>query len=216
MGMVRKQLILPDHQTMHNNIVRIYANASDFDMESGLHWYERTRAYCEHWALYFDIPLPNVVGAYAVISPSLNKETNDKQLIDMLIAHVGGLPFEWLKVGVYGMRNKMKAKRCLEGDLTAVGGDKVTRFYRNILGIGDDDVTVDRWALRVALNDPTIMDTQGMTKKQYEHVHAAYVAASETLGVKPLQCQAVTWEVLRNKYFRKSNDLSYKPALKGA
>lgn len=214
MARTRKPLVLPSRKEMFNNIVRMYAEANDFDMDSGLHWYERTREYIKMYADLFGYPLENVVGAYAVISPSLSKELNDVQIVDLLIAHKGGLPFgKWLKIGTYGMPNKLKAKRCLDGDLTAVGGDKVTSFYRNILGLGDADVTVDRWALRVACNDPDIMDTQGLTKKQYEAVKDAYLDASETLDLKPLQVQAVTWEVLRNRHYRTSGDVGYKPVV---
>ena len=201
---------IPDEATMAENIRRTYQEATEFDMRSGLEWYPRTRAYCQKLADMFGLPLRNVVGAYAVISPSLTKEMNDEQIMKIIIAWKGGLKLEWVRVGVYGMRNKLKAARCLDGDLTAVSGDKVSRFYRNIMGIGDDEVTVDRWALRVALADPKIQDTQGLTSAQYKLVHDAYVNVSDELGLKPLQTQAVTWECFRNRYFRKSADLAYK------
>ena len=197
---------IPSQETMVENIQRIYADATEFDLRSGLDWYVRTRNYCQAVADFYGYQLRNVVGAYAVISPSLTKELNDFHIIKACWYHRLGIPLEEVNIGVYGKPNRRKAERCLNGDLSAVGGDKVTRFYRNILGIGDMDVTVDRWAIRVALNDPSIQDTQGLTKKQYESVHDAYVEASESMGLLPLQTQAVTWEVLRNKYFRKSAD----------
>lgn len=204
------KFVIPPQETMVENICRIYAQATEFDMKSGLDWYVRTREYIQEQANKFGYPLENSVGAYAVISPSLNKELNDRQLVTAMTVHSLGLSLEYASIGVYGMPNKRKAMRCLDGDLSAVGGDKVTRFYRNILGIGDMDVTVDRWALRIALHDETIQDTQGLTKTQYKEVHDAYVQASEGLGLLPLQTQAVTWEVWRNLYYRKSGDVAYK------
>jgi hypothetical protein len=204
------KLTIPPQETMVENICRIYAQANEFDLKSGLDWYVRTREYIQEQADKFGYPLENAVGAYAVISPSLTKELNDRQLVTAMTVHSLGLSVEDAKIGVYGMPNKRKAMRCLDGDLSAVGGDKVTRFYRNLLGTGDMDVTVDRWALRVGLADPTIQDTQGLTKTQYEQVHDAYVTASEQTGLLPLQVQAVTWEVFRNRYYRKSEDVAYK------
>jgi hypothetical protein len=203
-------MVIPPQETMVENICGIYAQASEFDMKSGLDWYIRTRQYCAAVAEFYSYPLQNVVGAYAVISPSLTKEVNDAQIVKACFYHKIGVPLETVKIGTYGKPNRRKAERCLNGDLTAVGGDKVTRFYRNILGIGDMDVTVDRWALRVAMNDATIQDTQGLTKKQYMAVHDAYVVASEQLGLKPLQAQSITWEVLRNRLYRNSGDVAYK------
>lgn len=207
---VINKLTIPPQETMVENICRIYAEANEFDMKSGLDWYVRTREYIQKQADKFGYPLRNAVGCYAVISPSLAKELNDRQLVTALTVHSLGLPLEDASIGVYGMPNKRKAMRCLSGDLSAVGGNKVTRFYRNLLGIGDMDVTVDRWAMRVGLNDPTIQDTQGLTKVQYKQIHDAYVTASEDTGLLPLQIQAVTWEVFRNRYYRKSSDVTYK------
>jgi hypothetical protein len=204
------KIVIPPQETMVDNICKTYAEATDFDMKSGLDWYVRTREYIRSESAKFGYPLPNAVGCYAVISPSLTKELNDIQFITAMKVHTLGLSLEDAKIGVYGMPNKRKAMRCLDGDLSAVGGDKVTRFYRNLLGVGDMDVTVDRWALRVALDDETIRDTQGLTTIQYKEVHDAYVSASEDLGLLPLQTQAVTWEVFRNKYYRNSEDVSYK------
>jgi hypothetical protein len=201
---------IPERKTMVENIQKIYSEATEFDLKSGLDWYVRTRKYCQAIADYYGYPLENVVGAYAVISPSLTKELNDSHIVKACFYHRLGVPLETVNIGVYGKPNRRKAERCLNGDLSAVGGDKVSRFFRNIKGEGDNDVTVDRWALRVALNDHTIKDTQGLTKTQYEAVHDAYVEFSENVGLLPLQGQAVTWEVLRNRLYRKSGDVSYK------
>lgn len=204
------KFVIPPQETMVGNIHKIYSEATEFDMKSGLDWYVRTRGYCQAVADFYGYALENVVGAYAVISPSLAKELNDHQIVKACFYHRLGIPLETVKLGTYGKPNRRKAQRCLEGDLSAVGGDKVTRFFRNIMGTGDMDVTVDRWALRIALHDETIQDTQGLTKTQYQEVHDAYVEASESLGLLPLQTQAVTWEVWRNLFFRKSEDVNYK------
>lgn len=197
---------LPPHGEMVDNIIRTCWEAERCDLDSGLDWYPNTRRYIQGVADEYGYPLRNAVGAYAVLSPSLTKELNDKVIVTACKWHSMRVPVEyWPKIGTYGMPNRIKAARCLDGDLTAVGGDKVSRFYRNLMGEADHEVTVDRWAIRIALDDPKIEIVGG--KSRYNAIADAYIEASTILGVEPLQCQAVSWEVFRRRYFKPSADL---------
>ncbi len=195
---------LPDHATMVRNFCGVWATASERDMKNGSEWYDNTLALCEvvrkNWPQY---SIEQIVGAYAVISPSLDKEKNDEAIFLLTLFHAAGWPVEnWPKVGTYGMPNRIKAKRCLDGDLSAVRGPKVTKFYNNILGV-ETDVTVDRWTARVALNDPKLPENKVAisSKRVNSAIANACVEAAAIMGVPARVMQSVTWESFRNTYY---------------
>jgi hypothetical protein len=203
---------LPSHEEMVENIIAVHGEATDFDMESGGNWYERTGQYCRTMADLLGFPHENVIAAYAVISPSLTKELNDKQVVKGMVAYKAGMDVTKVNIGVYGRRNREKFARCLSGDLSAVGGNKVTRFYQNLLEGGHNAVTVDRWACRVALRNPHLQEKDATPSSDgvYNAIQNAYIEAGRRLGKPGHRVQAETWECYRNKYYVKSNDLSYK------
>ena len=199
---------LPVQGKMVENILNVWGSANERDVESGTAWYENTLELCKQLGEMFSYPTENVVGAYAVISPALDKEMNDKAIMKMVLAH-GVWDFDmWPKVGTYGERNRWKAHRCLDGDLSAVKGEKVTAFFNNILG-RPQRPTVDRWAVRVALLDPTLGQDKiaVSSKKVYNQIADAYIEAAEMKGVTPAVMQAVTWETMRSRNYRNSDSV---------
>lgn len=202
---------LPTHEHMVRNILAVYSEATKFDHESGGDWYARTGAFCREIADMFGYPHENAIGAYAVISPSLDKEQNDRQFVTGVIAHNAGWDVTKVRIGVYGRRNREKFIQCLEGNLSVIGGNKVTRFYQNLLTGAHNNVTVDRWACRVALRNPSLNEKSAVpsSPKVYHSIAEAYVDAADREGVAPHVMQAITWECYRNKYYKKSTD-TYK------
>jgi hypothetical protein len=192
---------------MVQNIISVYESADEDNIERGHNWYAETLKYCTMAAEMLGYEPQHAVGAYAVISPSLDKEQNDKQFVKGLVAHRMGIDIREVKIGVYGEKNRVKFGRCLEGDLTAVSGPKVTSFYNNIMG-NPDHVTVDRWAVRIALGVPDLPEKKSVpsSKGCYNAIQAAFVDAAERLGNTPHRVQARTWEVWRGKYYRRSAD----------
>ncbi len=98
-----------------------------------------------------------------------------------------------------------KAARIIDGDMTALSGPKVTVFYHNIIG-DYSKVTVDRHAVRVALNEYTDENTTNRWVKPDSRARmmqeAAYYIASEIMGDEPAVVQAIAWTVYRysNEY----------------
>jgi hypothetical protein len=194
---------LPVPEKMVENILTVWENASERDVENGTAWYANTYRLCKELATMFDYPVENVVGAYAVISPALDKEMNDKAIITMMPVHAAGLDFEeWCKVGTYGKNNRKKAYGCLSGDLGMVRGEKVSAFFNNILG-RPQRPTIDRWAVRVACLDPTMNGDKIAvgSKTVYNQIADAYVEAARLAKVNPAVMQAVTWESYRNQHY---------------
>jgi hypothetical protein len=196
---------LPTHEEMVDNIIKVYNSADEDNMRRGGDWYEETRNFCTMWSMGYKPE--HAIAAYAVISPSLNKEQNDKQFVRAISAHRLGMDVTEMPIGVYGKNNRRKFVRCLEGDLTAVGGSKVTSFYKNILG-DPAQVTVDRWAVRIAMYNPHLPEAKCVpsSKGCYNAIKAAYISVAEKLGEDPAVIQARTWEAWRGQYYRRSAD----------
>lgn len=71
-------------------------------------------------------------------------------------------------------------------------GQKVTAFRANIIDPWSDVVTVDSWAVRIALDDPS-HDGSISSPPLYAAYSASYRAAAESLGMLPSALQAITW-----------------------
>ncbi len=201
MGLKLEQL--PDPDVMVRNIVGAYYTASKQDKKNGRSWYPNTLRYCQTVADEFGLDVERVVAAYAIISPSLDKEKNDEQIRLACDAYAHGLlPEEWPTIGVYGMNNRKKAYRALDGDLSAVSGPKVTAFFQNIMG-RPENPTIDRWAIRVAMNQPYLPEQQAIPggMRVQRAIARAYVEAAKHVRQKPCVVQSVTWENFRNTYY---------------
>lgn len=71
-------------------------------------------------------------------------------------------------------------------------GKKTWHFAYNIIG-DSDHVTIDRWAIRIALGTPK----KSVTPLQYDVLADAYRKAAAEIGEPPSTVQAVTWCVQR-------------------
>jgi hypothetical protein len=96
-------------------------------------------------------------------------------------------------------RNLDQARAILDGaDYAGVlSGPKVLAFAANIAG-DEDEVTVDRHAVRVALGEDYSGKMSGPAwRKRYEIIADAYRKAAAELGESPATVQAVCWVVQR-------------------
>lgn len=194
---------LPTHEQMVQNIMDVYYGANARDRENGRNWYPNTFKYCALVASEFGYPVANVVAAYAIISPSLDKEKNDEQIRIAVECHSLGLePEDWPPIGVYGMPNRKKAYEALGGDLGMVRGPKVSAFYQNIMG-NPHNPTVDRWAIRIAMGNPFLPEADAIPSgaKAHKALADAYISAAKRIRCKPCVVQSITWENMRNTYY---------------
>jgi hypothetical protein len=114
--------------------------------------------------------------------------------------------------GAYGLLLSGTAPHCMANNvarakvaaaaadpLATLKGPKVSAFAANILG-DTDRVTVDVWALRVALGGDSEIDPESAISKAgvYDAIAHCYRLAARRVGVDPAVMQAVTWIVARN------------------
>jgi hypothetical protein len=95
--------------------------------------------------------------------------------------------------------NVARARAALASDtpFETFGGPKTRRFARNVAG-DRAAVTVDVWAVRVALG--TRPDAEQCLSRVgvYDALEHAYRLAAQRVGVDPTTMQATTWIVARN------------------
>lgn len=170
-----------------------YRRATPDQIERGRAWYADFRRECARIARDTGVPLARVVATAAITSPDARLSTN--LMWTRKACEARGA----CKVGRYPNAMHARYAPILSGSvapLRGVGGDKVTAFYRAIMG-DRDSVVLDRWALRAVGHD---RDT--CTPKQYREYAARYRRAAEVEGEHPADFQAIVWIVLRDDAMR--------------
>ena len=202
------------------NICATFRSASSEDKSVGITWYaEAMSLACE-----LDPIMPERAAAVlAVLSPLKSWRMNmrlARQAYGMYSMFPVGKPHPLaspemlaLSLGAF-RRNGAKAFRILNGEPIDqnVKGDKVSRFYSNIVG-DMNNVTVDRHAIDIACGK-VLSDSERSKviagKNGYSNVARKYVSAARILSremgvyITPPQVQAVTWV-----YWRKNHAQAY-------
>lgn len=181
--------------TLVNRIINIY-NKGDF--ETNPNWYLEASNFAQELADTHNVNYFKVCGIIAALSPL--KNWNENMRITKMFLATGKASHTRL------MTNKaITILASLEDDtlyqtiLATLNGNKIKNFFINIAFPNHKEaVTIDRHALSICLNRSIKKhDYVGITTIQYNFFAAAYVEASEILGVLPCMVQAVTWEKWR-------------------
>lgn len=165
-------------------------SATMADVDAGLVWYDDLGAELLGLAQLTSYPREAVVAAFAHLSPRISF-TGCKVAT---LAMFGGEP---RPAGVMlAPWNRARQAMDAPDPLATLKGPKVRAFARNILG-DTQAVTIDIWALRVALGDdfdPGLITRKGV----YDALARCYRLAALRVGLTPRETQAITWVVARN------------------
>ena len=189
------------------NIISIYQMATPEEKRDGIVWYVNAYADCKRIAVDLNVPIHIVVGIVSALSPNNKWDRNVMNARDLIRGFLNGEHAEDIKVSTYhAMKKKawsiLEAMPDNEGVITILNGQKITAFYRNIMG--HDTCTVDGHAkniyygVRHGLTD----DKSNVGKKEYQEISQAYVEAGKKVRVngrslKAFEIQAITWVVWR-------------------
>lgn len=176
-----------DQEAMTGRIRATWNASTEAQREQGAKWYGEAQLIAALLAAQTGHTLDAAAAVLAHMSPRTPWAKTVQGATSMMIAREAP--------GHLGM-NVRRALGALDAEapLTTLHGPKTAAFAANILG-DTDAVTVDVWALRVALG-PDAPDS--VTPKQYRLVADAYRAAAREVGVTPATIQATTWIVARN------------------
>lgn len=173
-----------------DRIVRTYRDATPSDCEAGVRWYGDAELTATELARAGRTTVETAAAVIAHLSPRTPWSRNVNGAWSLVTT--GEAP------GCLSA-NVGRARRALHSDapLETLNGPKTRAFASNILG-DREAVTVDVWALRVALGDRPDADKLLRRTGTYEAVSHAYRLAARRLGVDPVTVQATTWIVARN------------------
>ncbi|AHY27152.1 hypothetical protein PBI_PHANTASTIC_89 [Mycobacterium phage Phantastic] len=171
-----------------DNIIRVFAKASEQDILDGKVWYEEAKALAVECAVNGGMTLEQSAVMIAQLSPRLRWNKNVEAARSLVAT--GKAP------GVLSrsVERALQAMTAEDPWSTFGKAPKTRSFALNILG-DDHAVTVDVWAARVA----------GITEQQlgragvYEAIAHCYRLAAKRVGISPAQMQAITWVVARGR-----------------
>jgi len=189
------------------NIIKIYKLATPEEKRDGIVWYVNAFSDCKRIALDTKVPVHIVVGVVAALSPNNKWDRNIVNAKDLIEGYLNGEHVESIKMSTYhAMKHKawsiLDAMPDEDGVSLILNGQKITSFYRNIMG--HDTCTVDGHArniyygVRHGLTD----DKSNVGKREYFEISQAYVKAGKRVRVngrslKAFEIQAITWVVWR-------------------
>lgn len=186
------------------NILACYHRASDTDRREGLYWYETAHSDATALAERYGVTVWQASGVIAALSPSNQWGSNLLDADVLMAAWRAGKALP--SVGVYGLRNVLKAGRILNGpgdgasvllQFNRKTGPKTWAFYQLIAEPLDNDlVCIDRHAKALAVNrEAQFQDI--VRPSEYEHLARHYRHVAGLVGLLPHQVQAVTWVTWR-------------------
>ena len=186
------------------NILATFARATPEELDAGATWYARARAQCELLSSLSFVPLPQVCGVVAALSPSNRWERN---LLDAATAlRVAGYDHSRgyaTYAGQVAKAQKLAQVTPLpmgaEEILDILGkGLKTRAFFHNILFPSTSQhVTVDGHAANIARGKRLPLAQTRVTPREYAALSAAYIEAAAQAGALPTTMQATTWVVWR-------------------
>lgn len=173
-----------------DRIVGTYARATATDTELGAAWYADAGQVATDLARAGGISVEHAATVLAHLSPRTPWSRNVSGAWALVLT--GDAP------GCLSA-NVSRARASLDSDdpLSTLRGPKTAAFARNILG-DREAVTVDVWAVRVALGPRDDAENALRAAGVYQAVSHAYRLAARRLGVDPVTVQATTWIVARN------------------
>lgn len=173
-----------------DRIVDTWKRATPADMDAGVGWYGDGEALVDELSATHNVSRETVAAVIAHLSPRTTWKRNTEGARALLADGVAP--------GCLGA-NADRALSAVESDdpMGTLNGPKTSRFARNLLG-DREAVTVDVWALRVALGDRD--DAEDILRRAgfYLAIEHAYRVAARRIGTDPVTVQATTWIVARN------------------
>lgn len=172
------------------NILRVYRNATEEEIETGSGWYDSALDRCTRLARNTTHSVEQAVAALAHLSPRVQWTANTRALEALLSG-------EAKPAGLLGRSWQIALEASVhEEPLTTFSARalKTKAFALSILG-DHNAVCVDVWAARAA----GVEDSVPFTRSGYVMLAEAYRRAGAREGVSPRDLQAIVWCRTRGK-----------------
>jgi len=178
------------------NIVDITLKATAEEKAEGIAWYKEAREFCKVQAKEYNVSLEVVIAVIAALSPRNKWARNLIDTITVLEAVRQGKGPDDVSCSTFHANKRKAFDIVLNNSVDSVKKSNKTRsFFDNIMFEDSQEVTIDTWAYRIYVNSAKTLKT--MTDKQYKTIQEAYKEAASILGMRPYECQAVSWVAFR-------------------
>lgn len=195
-----------------HNVETWIDKVKDEHWQAGHNWYKHARQFCEHLSSETGLPLENVAGIVAALSPQVSWEVN----LYSAESVVRYAQIDKRYTGYYA--NVEKAYQCLTAHpLKVLRGPKVLAFYHNILSVESECVTIDTHIARVLFNTLTLTEEQIrfiFSKKGNTLAQQCLLRVAKQKKVNAVALQAALWlcvrEYTQNRIIKDQLDLYLK------
>lgn len=178
-----------------DNILSVYAKADRIDLEEGMQAYIRYHESLKYYAKHYGVSMPNVIGAFAALSPNNDYVGNLRSLVTLLEGMRRGVLAEHCTVSTY-KACRDRAWQFLHGTdfLELTKGKKTRNFYLNILNPYDPEpITIDGHMACVYIGKRMTMKEVVRSRFKYDVVAEAFRKAAFDIDMIPNQLQATLW-----------------------
>lgn len=179
-----------------NRIVKYIDMATVQETKQGLQWYHHARVLCVELSNTYPVSLSQVAQVISVLSPQKKWETNKLEVIALF-----NQVFNDIKptFGFFATKKQIEeCKQIIKGKFSIpYKRTKTYSFADNIANADSNEVTIDRHALRVAY-DSKDASIDKVSPVQYREAREAYRIVANSMGLKALEVQAITWVVYKN------------------
>ncbi len=181
---------LKSQKTMIKHITNWYLKSTQFHQTKGKIWYSEANKFCRMLSPSRYETLAQIV---SILSPQVDWETNKQNAVlvwDCLQNNEDVLGLKLFATELQKIHCQEIYDRQYAIPLTAI---KTYNFAVNIMDPENHEyVTIDRHAVKVALNDLKAGGVS-LTKKQYESVAECYTYVANKVGLNTCQLQAICW-----------------------
>lgn len=201
---MKKSIINYSNTKIKNNLKRWFETAKEQDVLNGKNWYKEAQDFCEYLSKKYDLDTYTCATVLSCLSPNNRWERNKVDAEAVIVAHKNGIAPESIKVCTY-TTNKLKAFRCLDGEMIGENAPKTHAFAMNVGKLSTDHVTIDKWHLRSCMIRPSegiqpCVET--LTSKQYRRVERVTSELAKEFNLKGYEFQAILWVTIKNKWNR--------------
>jgi hypothetical protein len=201
---MKKSIMNYSNTKIKNNLKRWFETAKEQDVLNGKNWYKEAQDFSEYLSLKYNLDTYTCATIISCLSPNNRWERNKVDAEAVIVAHKNGIAPESIKVCTY-TTNKLKAFRCLDGEMIGENAPKTHAFAMNVGKLSTDHVTIDKWHLRTCMIRPSegiqpCVET--LTAKQYRRVERVTSELAKEFNLKGYEFQAILWVTIKNKWNR--------------
>ncbi len=175
--------------------MRVWEQVNFCDKKEGLSAYENYHKTLLGIAWNTHIPIAQVAGVFAALSPNNDYAKNLCSCLTVCLGFIQGRHEHECIVTTYN-HNRAKAWRILTGEhfYSVFKGLKVRNFWRNLTEPNHPEaITIDGHMVNIAHGTIRGLKEGSITKGQYRYLARVYRSIAADLKLLPCQLQAILW-----------------------